>query len=237
MAKTSLTLVNSRQLYEQLRPVAPHLYETRTTTLMQTDFFMRQGTCISPPYHLLYAGRITPEKGLFDLVEALSLLVAAGEDVILDLVGWAEEKHGTLEKLEKMVQEKKLSQRLVYHGYKAVGPELFAYFKKADIFVIASQSSEGFPRSILEAMAHSLPVVATKVGSIPLFLDDHKNALLVSPNDPQQLSKAIRLIIKDKNLRQMIIKNALPLAQENTLDVRTKELFSLISNWLVTLRA
>ncbi len=43
--------------------------------------------------------------------------------------------------------------------------------KKADIYVIASRSSEGFPRTIWEAMAHCLPVVATKVGSIPAFIE------------------------------------------------------------------
>ena len=92
-------------------------------------------------------------------------------DAYLDIVGWPVPGDPILEEVMGQAREMGLEGRVVYHGFKALGEELFAYYKKADIYVIASRSSEGFPRTIWEAMAHCLPVVATKVGSIPAFIE------------------------------------------------------------------
>ena len=178
LARRNLTLVNSRLLYEQLRPLVPELHEVRTTTLTADDFFRREDTCQMAPYHLLYTGRMDRAKGLFEMVEAVALLVSQGEDVILDLVGWPAENDTIMTELAKLAQARKVSDPVLYHGYKKVGPELFACYKQADIYVIASRSSEGFPRSIWEAMAHSLPVVATRGGVDSVFLGRGQQRLL-----------------------------------------------------------
>jgi glycosyltransferase involved in cell wall biosynthesis len=234
LAKRSLTLVNSRLLYEQLRPLVPELHEVRTTTLTADDFFMREDTCMAPPYHIVYTGRMDRGKGLFEMVEAVALLVSQGEDVILDLVGWPAENDTIMTELANLAKACRVSERVLYHGYKKVGPELFEYYKQADIFVIASRSSfEGFPRSIWEAMAHSLPVVATKVGSIPHFLRDKENALLISPRNPLELAIAISRIIKDHSLRSFLIFNGIGMATKNTLENRSLELINQIEKWLI----
>ena len=165
-ARNSLTFVNSRVLYDEMKHTLPNLYETRTTTLTEDDFFIRSDTCQSRPYRLLYVGRMDRTKGLLQIVEALALLVEHGEDVVLDLVGWPEHNDPVLNELEGLARTKHVDRRVHYLGGKSLGPELFNCYKQADIFVIASLF-EGFPRTIWEAMAHSLPVVATRVGSIP----------------------------------------------------------------------
>ena len=96
VARRSLTFVNSRQLYEEFEPVVSRLVETRTTTLSEDDFFECEDTCQSPPYHLLYAGRLVRSKGLLDMVEAIQILVQRGENVVLDLVGWFSEDVGVV---------------------------------------------------------------------------------------------------------------------------------------------
>ena len=87
-----------------------------------------------------------------------------------------------------------------------------------------STGNEGFPRTIWEAMAHSMPVVATKVGSIPFFLNDNDNCLLIKPKSVKKLYNAIKKIINDKNLRKKIIKNGFKLASEQTIENRSKEM-------------
>jgi glycosyltransferase involved in cell wall biosynthesis len=234
LARHSLTLVNSRLLYEQLRPLVPELHQVRTTTLTATDFYVREDTCQAPPYHLLYTGRMDRAKGLFEMVEAVASLVSRGEDVVLDLVGWPQKNDHVLDELLQVAQQKGVAHRVKFHGYKKVGPELFSYYKQADIFLLASLSSfEGFPRSIWEAMAHSLPVVATKVGSIPHYLSDKENALLITPRKPSELAIAISRIIEDHSLRSFLISNGIELAKDNTLEKRTEELINQIEKWLI----
>jgi glycosyltransferase involved in cell wall biosynthesis len=232
LARRSLTLVNSRLLYEQLRPLVSELHEVRTTTLIAADFYIREDTCQAPPYHLLFTGRMDRAKGLFEMVEAVALLVSQGEDVILDLVGWPAENDTIMAELANLAQARGVADRVLYHGYKKVGPELFAYYQEADIYVTASLSSEGFPRTIWEAMAHSVPVVATRVGSIPYFLENLENALLIEPRNSLELARAIKQIIEDRGLRRGLISQGIELARGNTLETRTKELVAHIEQWL-----
>jgi len=233
VAKQALTFVNSRLLYEQLHHRIPHIVETRTTTLSESDFFFREDTCQAPPYRLLYTGRISVSKGLVDIVEALAMVVAQGMDVILDLVGPLEPGDPCLEEIYQMAEARGVRDRVQYHGYRPVGPALFEFYRRADIFVIASRSSfEGFPRVIWEAMAHSLPVVATRVGSIPLFLVHERDAILVPPHSPEDLANAIARTIRDSGLRKLLIGSGMQLARMNTLEARAEELMSRIQDYL-----
>ena len=227
VARRSLTFVNSRKLYEELKGFVPALVETRTTTLSESDFFVREDTCAAPPYRLLYTGRMAAEKGLLDLVEAVALLVEQGEDVVLDLVGWPDREDSFLELLREQAGARGVADRVRYHGYQPVGPELFVFYRQADLFVIASRSCfEGFPRSIWEAMAHSLPVVATEVGSIPYFVAGA--ASLVPPGRPDRLADAISLLLHSPSQRREQIQRGLALARTNTLEYQVGRMVSII---------
>ncbi len=233
VARHSLTFVNSRRLYDELSPGVPNLVETRTTTLSQSDFYEREDTCTSPPFHLLYSGRMSWTKGLLDMVEALAVLVGQGENVVLDLVGMPEKGENTLEELRLLAASKGVLERVTYHGYKPVGPELFAFYRRADIFVIASRSSfEGFPRVIWEAMAHSVPVVATRVGSIPFFLKDRETARIIPPRDPLLLAESVQELITSRDLRRALVRNGLHLARHNTLEDRSREMVTQVERWV-----
>lgn len=233
VARQALTFVNSHKLYEQLRPYVAQLYETRTTTLSSDDFFEREDTCQTRPIRLLYTGRMDRAKGLFHMVEAVAALVEQGEEVVLDLVGWPQKGDPVLEELQSLAQRKQVAERVVYHGFKPVGPELFRYYKNADIYVIASTSSEGFPRTIWEAMAHSVPVVATRVGSISFYLQHEKTALLIAPRSNADLESAIKRLIHEQDLRRRLITCGIAEARSNTLEFRSKELVHQIEDWLL----
>lgn len=233
VAKHCLTLVNSRRLYTQMKPNLSELVETRTTTLSSDDFFKRVDTCRQNPVRLLYTGRMDRAKGILDVLEAVRILVSEGEDIVFDLVGMPENGDSVLIDLQQKADLMGLGDRIHYHGYKPVGPELFEYYKQADIYILASQSSfEGFPRTIWEAMAHSLPVVATKVGSIPDFLTDGGVALLVPPNRPDQLAQAVSRLINNPDLRRKLIKNGHEIPKSNTIENRSKEQIAYISDYV-----
>ncbi|PKO04179.1 MAG: hypothetical protein CVU41_18430 [Chloroflexi bacterium HGW-Chloroflexi-3] len=229
-AKLSLTFVNAHLLYQQLQGKVPNLVETRTTTLSLSDFYQREDTCQNRPIRLLYTGRIDRAKGLLDILEALYFLVKNGKDIIFDLVGMLEKGDPILDELTMKANLMGMSDRVIFHGYHPLGHELFQFYKQADIYIMASQASEGFPRTIWEALAHSLPVIATKVGSIPDFIGEA--ALLVEPNQPDQLVTAITEIITNKDLRMKSIKKGYLLAQSNTLEIRAKQMIEEMERYL-----
>jgi glycosyltransferase involved in cell wall biosynthesis len=231
-ARRRLTFVNSRVLYEELSSHVPNLHEIRTTTLTVADFFERQDTCQSgPPYKLLYVGRIDRAKGLLNMVEAVALLAQRGEEVSLDLVGWPEPGDPILDDLQACAHHHGIEGRINYLGMRSMGEDLFACYRAADLYLIASMASEGFPRTIWEAMANSLPVIATDVGSIRYLLNG--NAVIVPPNRPDLLSDAILQLLYDKNLRHQLIKAGFEQAKSMTLELQTKKLYQLMQHYCV----
>jgi glycosyltransferase involved in cell wall biosynthesis len=231
VAKRSLTFVNSRKLFREMQSTTPNLVETRTTTLTRADFFDREDTCTRAPYRLLYTGRMTRGKGLIEMVEALATLVQEGNDVILDLVGWPEKGDDVLDEMKQIAGRLQVTERVKFHGPKPAGPELYAHYRTADVYVIASMSDfEGFPRTIWEAMAHSLPVVATRVGSIPDFVQD--TALIVEPNSTRELADALRDVLRNPARRRGMIKRGRELAGGVTLEDQVSNMVRSIEHWV-----
>lgn len=233
VAARSLTFVNSHELYAKFQPIAPALVETTTTTLTSADLWPREDTCLTPPYRLLYTGRMARAKGILDLAEAAISLVESGEDVVVDLVGPPERSDSALEEVLAMAAGRGLAGRVRYHGYRALGPELFAFYREADVYVMPSHA-EGFPRAVWEAMAHGLPVVATRVGSIPHVLEGPGAAQLVDPGDSYLLAEAISNVIHDGDRRRGLIQKGLTLARANTLEARAAEMVVSICEWIGT---
>ena len=229
-AKQALTFVNSRKLFDQLEGSIPNLIETRTTTLTAADVYFRDDTCVSRPYRLLYVGRMDRGKGLFEIIEAVAILKEQGEDVVFDMVGWPAEGDSILREIEDLARKQGLSGRVTFHGPKPVGPELFASYRQADVFVIASKTSEGFPRTIWEAMAHSLPVVATMVGSIPQFVG--RAAELVRANDVPALAVGLRKVLLSSEKRRELIVAGRNLALDVTLEKQVGQMMEALQRWV-----
>lgn len=86
-------------------------------------------------------------------------------------------------------------------------PNAYKYLKAFDVFVLPSVK-EGFPYTILEAMAAGLPIVATDVGAVPEILENQKNGLIVPPANAEILAKAIKNLIDNPQKTQELGKNA-----------------------------
>jgi glycosyltransferase involved in cell wall biosynthesis len=75
-------------------------------------------------------------------------------------------------------------------------PDVAAWLRRADVLVHPARW-EGFGLALLEAMLASLPVVATRVSSIPEIVVDGETGLLVPPDDPSALAAAVNLVLAD----------------------------------------
>ena len=142
-----------------------------------------------------------------------------------------DEHEKTIDEVRKLSSDLGVDKNIRYLGYKKLGPELFQCYQDADIYVIASQLSEGFPRTIWEAMANSLPVVATRVGSIPYYIEGA--AELVTPRSPEELAMAIFRLVHQTELRKRYIVKGFELAKSNTLEYQAEKMMSEIEKLLI----
>jgi len=230
--KKCTTLVNSRQLFNKYSGFSKDLHEVRTTTITKADFYERSDSFdrTSDEINLLFTGRISIAKGVLDIITLASRLTQEGKRIKVHFVGWEDNRDKPVEKeIIHQAEKAGIKDRIFFHGKKSVGPELFSFYRMAQVYVLPTQShSEGFPRTLWEAMANCIPVVTTNVGSIPYFIDNENQALLVEPNRADELFFAVKRIIKEENLRKTLIKNAFELVKEVTLENQSGRLIEII---------
>ena len=153
------------------------------------------------PPRLLFVGSLLPVKGLGHLAAAF-LKLREHREAELIIVG-----NGPEESMLRTVLEP-VASSVRFVGFISDFEELRQWYLRADAFVLSSLH-EGFPRVLYEAMAHSLPIVATDVGSIPRVVTHEHDALLVPPGSAEALEQAIARLLSDPELAQRIATNGL----------------------------
>jgi glycosyltransferase involved in cell wall biosynthesis len=128
------------------------------------------------PPHVLYVGRLSPEKGIKDLVAAADglPLVVVGDGPLRDEV----------------------PQALGFVPNAELGP----YYRRAAVVAVPSRR-EGYGVVCAEAMAHGKPVVASAVGGLLDLVRHNETGLLVPPGDEAALREALRWLLSDADLR------------------------------------
>ena len=148
---------------------------------------------------LLFLGFVSARKGLDELLQAVQELLRTGcTGFELDIVG-GEEDRGQLLHYRQLYRAAGLGERVRFHGTR-LGREKLGFLQRADLFVLPSRN-ESFGIANLEAMASGLPVVSTRTGAIPEYLESGVHGLLVDPGDAKGLAEALRRLILDADLR------------------------------------
>ncbi len=227
-------LANSNHLQSKFKEFNKDIRVITTTTLSQESFFKKEDTCAGNEIRLLYTGRIDTGKGILEMGEAVYELRKKGYNAQLYIAGWDDDRglKSTLQ-LKELAQKNNITPYIHFLGRKQIGSELDATYRDADIYLMCSQVIEGFPRTIWEAMANSLPVIATKVGSMPHFLKHQESAILIDPMKPAQLIEAIEELILNQELRKKLIAQGFDLAKQNTLESQAKKMLDAIKNPLL----
>jgi glycosyltransferase involved in cell wall biosynthesis len=141
---------------------------------------------------IVYAGVLTPLKGIHFLLEAFSEVVADDPSATLLLIGKPEDSEYA-EELQQVIPSLKLEGRTRFIG--AIPQrQLVVYMSKAWAFVLPSLA-EGLGRVVLEAMACGTVVVASRVGGIPDLIEDGVPGYLVEPGDVRTLAERLKWIL------------------------------------------
>lgn len=154
---------------------------------------------------IITTSRLVEKNAIEDIIRALTFLPSSYK---LLIAGTGE----LFYKLRKLTDSLQLTKRVLFLG-NIKHSELPKYLHISDVFVRPSLS-EGMGNSFIEAMASCVPVVATKVGGIPDFLEDGKTGLFCGIHDPRGIAEKVELFIKDIPLREKIIKNANKMVSE-----------------------
>jgi len=156
---------------------------------------------------LLYVGRLVPEKGVFDLLQAMARVLAA-TPCRLRIAGDGESAAA----MTRMAERFGIADCVEMLGY-VTGSGLARCYAEADALVLPSYR-EGFPTVLLEAMSMGLPIVTTKLRGAPDRLEEGVNALFVSPRRPDELARALERVLSDDRLRTSMAANNLAKVKE-----------------------
>lgn len=147
---------------------------------------------VKKPY-IFFLGRLSRQKGIFDLVSAVPKLPRETEVV---LVTGAPDEAGLTEELHKKLED---SKKIIWINKMLPMNEVIPLLSGASVFV-APSIYEPFGIMNLEAMACARPVVSTRVGGIVDVVVDGQTGLLVSPGRPEELADAVNRILSNPTL-------------------------------------
>lgn len=146
------------------------------------------------PLRLIYVGRLSREKGLFDALSALKLSRLAGSQAHLLIAGSGPDEDA----LRQRVGELQLADAVTFAG-PVFGEDKIRVLGEADVLLFPTYA-EGLPYALLEGMAAGLPAITTRVGAIPDVVIDNVHGIFVMPRDVQAISRAINRLAGNPSL-------------------------------------
>jgi glycosyltransferase involved in cell wall biosynthesis len=162
---------------------------------------------------VLFLGRVEKEKGIWDVLSSLQLLLNRGFSVTLDVVGGGSE----LEKCIEYCINNDIYNNVFFHGPVSETERIKSYYQGATLFVNASYS-EGFPRTIYEAMLFKVPVITTFVGGIPGLMSDKTNCFKINCSNSVELADMILYVYENEDVSNAIVEKAYKLVCEELDD-------------------
>lgn len=181
------------------------------------DIWQRYG--ISKPF-ILGLGSNEPRKNTANLIKAFEIIKEGhSSDLQLVIIGkpWSKQRDGY-----------DCSEDIIFTGY--VGDEeLIALYNSTEVFVFPSLY-EGFGLPPLEAMACGAPVITSNTSSLPEVVGD--SAVLVDPNNIEQIANSIWKIVTDREYRSSLKQKGLEHVKQFTWEKSIKELAELYDEYL-----
>lgn len=161
-------------------------------------------------YNFLFLCRIEKDKGIDELLEAISNLSERGvKNYHFTVVGGG----GYLETVKRKIQSLKLSPYISLEGAVKDENKKKDYYQKADIYILPTYH-EGFPRTLYEAMVYGTPIITTFVGGIPSLMVDGKNCVKIKERSAKSIEGKILFAIDNYEKMGEYAHNATKTVQE-----------------------
>lgn len=166
---------------------------------------------IPSAFDIIYFARLTKDKGIEDLFQALAIIKKTKPDVSLHIIGGANKSY--MDRLRVIIKRFNIEENIKFLGFMETQQEIFKYAISAKICVLPTYH-DIIPGTIIESMFVKLPVVAYAVGGIPELNEKGEALLLVEKNNIEQLSQKILDLLNDKDRRTALAEYAYILVTE-----------------------
>ena len=144
---------------------------------------------------ILFVGRLSEEKGVLVLIEAIARLRSKHPDLRLKIAG-----SGHLQgKIEDLIREKDIVDMVEILGFKPY-EEVIGLYRSSSLVAVPSIYPDNLPTVCIEAMGVGRAVIASKIGGIPELIDEDKTGILVEPSDAEALAEGIDRLFSDFSL-------------------------------------
>lgn len=174
---------------------------------------------------VLYAGRLSREKGMEALMDAIDALLRSETPAAMHVVG--DGPYRSL--LEQRFRDAMAAGRVILAGH-VPWDSMPQVYQAADVLLFPSPvETQGLV--VLEAMASGLPVAGVRAGAIPDVVRDGENGVLVEPGDGAALARAALWILSDERRRSALAREARRTALGHALDRvagRLEELYASV---------
>jgi glycosyltransferase involved in cell wall biosynthesis len=198
-------------------------HRARCVTLNNASAAPEATDAVADPNRVLFVGRVSPEKGVHVLVEAFHTVLSRFPEARLHIVGGPgsppldflvglsddplvaglrrfyegpDDGRGPYMGHLERAAGAELGRRIIFEG-RVDHDQTAAAYRRAGLLVNPSLS-ESFGMTLVEAMMHGVPVVATRIGGMPYIVNDEETGLVVPAGDPQSLAAAICRVLSDR---------------------------------------
>jgi len=160
---------------------------------------------------ILFVGRLEKQKDPFLLIDTFKYLNAKMPQTRLLIAGTGSLKNNLLIKIKK----NNLQKRVFFHG--PVSPKILSNIMKISDILLSTSAFEGMSRSILEALACGIPVVATDVGEADKIIRNSISGFISKDRNPETIGKLIIRVLKQK--KNFKVENCVESIKNYTADV------------------
>lgn len=172
----------------------------------------------------LFLGKISEEKGVFDLIES----VHKNKDFLQGKVKIIIGGDGETDRLMSKINQLKIFKIIEFVGWVS-GEEKDKLLAESDIFLLPSYY-EGLPISILEAMSYKMPIISTDVGGIPTIVKNDINGFLIKAGDKEALFAEMKFFIENREKIKEYGQNSLKIVQDFLPDRVIVDLHKIYNN-------
>lgn len=168
---------------------------------------------------LLFVGRINQPKGVIFAIKSLEEIAKQFPKIKLVIVGDGESKA----ELVSYAKTNNLEKHIIFAGW-VDHSQIKKYYESSAIVLIPSVCDEAFGLIGPEAMSTGRPVIASRVGGIPEWLDDGKTGYLVDPGNTKQIAEKVIKLLSNRKLLDQMGRNARKKAEQFSIEKHTEKI-------------
>lgn len=192
------------------------------TLFDENDIFNRDYTN-SIKIKIACIDRLVPAKGVYELLNAFNQIKTELNNLELHIFGIGPQE----ELLKDFVINEKLDNKVTFHGH-VNHEEIMEELKGIDILVNLTKVGD-INRTMWEGAANGCAIIASDTNGVRSFFTNEINAMLVNPNDIEDVTRSLRILCENPEIRYEISKNALKLASKFT----NQKVKIMRKNWIL----